>query len=487
MPVSGWLIVADRPSDVPDGLGTLPVRATRDYILRPPANGRQPVKVLNLSRDYGYQTLGYYASLLAEARRHKVLPSVASILELRRRNGYAYALGELEELLRRIMRRLTDPPGTSFRLLICFGMCDDARFARLARAVFDHFRCPILELVVRAGEAWHIRKLAPLAIDELDEPGRSLLAQGILAHVRVPWRQRRAKTPPRFDMAVLHDPKDALPPSDIGSLKHFSKIAAGMGVGVELITRRDLDRVAEFDCLWIRETTNIDHHTFQFAQRAEQEGMPVIDDPGSIMRCTNKVYLAELLTAHGVPTPHTVIISSLKELDELERRLSWPMVLKIPDGSFSRGVTKVGNRAELERSVRGMLEDSDLILAQQFVPTSFDWRVGVLDGKPLFATQYLMARKHWQIIQHRDGGKSIEGGFRTVRLADAPKAVIATAVKAAKLIGQGLYGVDLKETAEGIMVIEINDNPNITSDVEGAAEGDQMWRSLVQWFIDRLA
>ena len=109
----------------------------------------------------------------------------------------------------------------------------------------------------------------------------------------------------------------------------------------------------------------------------------MIDDSNSIIRCTNKVYLAELLHGNGVPTPKTVIISSVKDLDPLEAQLSYPMVLKIPDGSFSRGVAKVADRAELERMVRGMLEDSDLILAQEFMYTDYDWRVGVLDGEPL--------------------------------------------------------------------------------------------------------
>ena len=70
-----------------------------------------------------------------------------------------------------------------------------------------------------------------------------------------------------------------------------------------MIGKKDFDRIAEFDALWIRENTNIDHHTFRFAKRAEQEGLPVIDDPNSIIRCTNKVYLAELLNGNGVATP----------------------------------------------------------------------------------------------------------------------------------------------------------------------------------------
>src|SRR5690606_31511417 len=103
----------------------------------------------------------------------------------------------------------------------------------------------------------------------------------------------------------------------------------------------DLDRLAEFDALFIRETTAIDNHTYRFARRAVQEGMPVIDDPISMIRCTNKVYLAELLASNNVPTPKTIIVQTPKQIPDVIAALGWPVVLKIPDGSFSRGVFKL--------------------------------------------------------------------------------------------------------------------------------------------------
>ncbi|MGE3292345.1 MAG: RimK family protein [Geminicoccaceae bacterium] len=484
--MSGWTIVVDRLADLPPAVAGHPAMTARDYIMQPRATRRAVPKILNLSRSYGYQTLGYYCSLLAEARGHKVVPTVTTVLELSRRSSYVYALAELEETLNRTIRRLAEPPTASFRLLVCLGQCDDPRFGRFARQLFDWFRCPILEVFVKAGETWRVRKLAPLAITELGEAGKAQLGAAILAHVSQPWKSPKAKPPPRFTLAVLLDPKEKLPPSDLATIRHFERIAEGMGLGIEVIGRHDFDRIPEFDGLWIRENTNIDHHTFRFAKRAEQEGLPVIDDPNSIIRCTNKVYLAELLHGNGVPTPKTVLLSSVKDLDPLERQLSYPMVLKIPDGSFSRGVAKVGNRSELERMVRGMLEDSDLILAQEFMYTDYDWRVGVLDGEPLFVTQYQMARKHWQIVRHTESGRAVEGGFRTMPVAAVPRDVIDIGVRAARLIGRGLYGVDIKATDRGVFVIEINDNPNLVHDVEDAAEKDELWRRLAGWFLKRL-
>ena len=495
--MAAWTIVADRKDDFPAVPANALTLATRDYLanrtaeLPQPArkggNGkRRPGKVLNLARDTSYQARGYYVSLLAEARGEKVLPSVETILALRRRSGYALALPDLEEALNKTARRLADPPTTTLRLRIFLGRPSDPRFKRLALLVFDWFRAPVLEVVVQPGEWWRIKRLGLLSLGDLPAEERPALDAAIARYFGRRWLEPKTRTEPRFTLAVLFDPKDPMPPSDIATLKRFARIAEGMGLGVDLIGKGDLARLAAYDALWIRETTNIDHHTYRFAQRAEQEGMPVIDDPRSIMRCTNKVYLAELLTAHGLPQPPTRIISGRRDVEAAARALGYPLVLKIPDGSFSRGVKKADDLVALERLAAEMLEESDLILAQAFMPTTFDWRVGVLDRQPLFVSQYHMAKKHWQIVRHDSGGRSTVGRFNTPRLADAPAAVLEIAVKAAGLMGSGLYGVDLKETPAGVVVIEVNDNPDLNHDVEDLAEKDQVWRRLVGWFLDRL-
>ena len=52
--------------------------------------------------------------------------------------------------------------------------------------------------------------------------------------------------------------------------------------------KKDYLRLAEYDALFIREDTSLDDHTYRFSKKAEKEGMVVIDDPNSILKCTNK-------------------------------------------------------------------------------------------------------------------------------------------------------------------------------------------------------
>jgi len=69
---------------------------------------------------------------------------------------------------------------------------------------------------------------------------------------------------------------------------------------------------------------------------------------------------------------------------------------------------------------------------------------------------------------------------------DAPVQVIRAAVKAANLIGHGLYGVDVKQAENKVAVIEVNDNPNIDFGIEDAYLGEDLYRIILEEFIRRL-
>src|SRR5260221_8571176 len=117
-----------------------------------------------------------------------------------------------------------------------------------------------------------------------------------------------------------------------------------------------------------RETTSIDNHPYRFARRAWQEGMPVIDDPISMIRCTNKVFLMELLAQHQVATPPTMMLADIGDIPKAMHELGLPLVVKIPDGSFSLGVHKGNTPDEFRRVANELFEESDILLSLKFLP-----------------------------------------------------------------------------------------------------------------------
>jgi len=484
--MTGWVVLVDSARDFPNAETPHKVITTGDYLARPKlfaALGR--AKIVNLSRSYNYQSQGYYCSLLAEARGHRVIPTVETMLELREHKLYEHALPELQEALSVAAHKARASEETTFDLLFCFGLTQDARFETFGRLLFDWYRCPAIEVTISPGKRWRIDRLRARPLAKLSPDEAEFFKQALQRHTERDWRSPRARPVSKYSLAVLHDGQETLPPSSLDTLKHFQRLAERHSVDVEIINRRQLAELAEFDALFIRAETSINNYTYRFARRARQEGMPVIDDPVSMIRCTNKLYLHELMESHSVPVPQTMMLAEEGDLDKAAAALGWPMVVKIPDSSFSRGVHKVADFEELKTLTAKLFEETDLLLAQKFMPTEFDWRVGVLEGEPLFVCQYRMARGHWQIIKHGPNGPR-EGGFRTMPIAEAPSAVIDVALRAARAIGDGLYGVDVKETPSGIVVIEVNDNPNLDHGVEDQAGKDEIWSRILQWFIKRI-
>ena len=483
--MTGWVILVDQPKDFPNADTPHKVITTSEYLARPRLFEVGRPKLLNLSRSYAYQSKGYYASLLAEARGHRVVPTVETMLELREAKLYEHALPELEDELNRCARKADFQPEGEFKFLVCFGIARDPRFESFGRLLFDWFRCPALEITVEPGRWLTIDRIRPRTLTRLENGEGTFFRECLHLHTKREWRDPKARTVAKYDLAVLHDPNEKMPPSSVASIKYFAKIAERLSVDVEPITRRQLAELAEYDGLFIRETTSIDNHTYRFARRAWQEGMPVIDDPISMIRCTNKVFLMELLASNQVPMPQTVMLADIGDLPKAMDELGLPLVVKIPDGSFSRGIHKVSTPEEFRRIADELFEETDLLLAQKFLPTEFDWRVGILSGEPLFVCQYRMARGHWQIVKHHADGSAREGGFKTFDLDQAPPEVIDIAVRAAKPIGDGLYGVDLKQTDNGIVVMEVNDNPNLEHGIEDSVGKDEVWIRLLKWYIDR--
>lgn len=481
------LLLVEHPADWKPGFPRLPVVTARDYLAGGELASKRDLRVINLFRSYRYLSVGYYCSLLAEARGHKVIPTVRTIQELSSRALYSLATEELDALVQRLLgrRKASALAPTAYELTICFGQCDVKELQPLAREIFETFRCPILRVEFRHQGSWRIGEVKALPLATVPTEREPALFSALEGYLSRRWRQPRARLSYRYDLAVLHDPNEELPPSDGKALQRLVKAGNALGVNVELIQRKDYSRLAEYDALFIRETTRIGHHTFRFAKKADSEGMVVIDDPDSILRCTNKVYLAELLAAKRIPRPKTLVLRK-ETLLEAEEQIGYPVVLKIPEGSFSRGVFRAEDRAGLTRIAARLFTQSDLILAQEYLYTPFDWRIGVLGRQPLYACKYLMSRGHWQIVKHESDGRHEQGGFETVLIEAVPKPVLRTALKAAGLIGDGLYGVDLKETAAGPVVIEVNDNPSLDSDVEDLVLGEELYARLIAEFVARL-
>ena len=203
--MTDWVILVDPPKDFPNADTPHKVITTREYLARPRLFDRARPKIINLSRSYTYQIDGYYASLLAEARGHRVIPTVETMLDLREAKLYEQALPELEDALNRCARRADCQPEGELKLLVCFGIARDERFEPFGRLLFDWFRCPALEVDDRAPATWlSIKRIRPRTITRLANGEAELLPRGAAPpHQARMARPQGAHASRKYDLAVL--------------------------------------------------------------------------------------------------------------------------------------------------------------------------------------------------------------------------------------------------------------------------------------------
>ena len=477
------LIVVNHVRDWPFDIEGARVVTARDYLTDPAYADNHSARVINLCRTDRYQGRGYYVSLLAEARGHRALPEVKTLGDLQARH--------LDQLL-----------GPSFgdHLARAFSSCDadtcsvDAWFGRdpnrrndpLAQQLFAALRIPLLHARFERDEGrWRFHSLRIVSPHEIPVAQRDILFDAATDYIQ---RGNRPKAPePRVNepaLAILFNEDEPERPSNAEALEKFADAARALGMRPSTIGRDDIEALDTFDALFIRDTTSVNHYTYQFARRAASGGLVVIDDPDSILKCTNKVYLNELLSRHKVPVPRTLMVHR-DNVDQIVPTLGLPCILKQPDSAFSLGVTKIESERALHECLRLVFERSDLAVAQEWLPTDFDWRVGVFDRRPLYVCKYFMAKGHWQVVK-RESGRKLEGSTLALSVGEAPDIVVRTAVRAANLIGDGLYGVDLKQVGQQCYVMEVNDNPNLDAGNEDGILKDALYREVMGVFARRI-
>lgn len=451
-----------------------------DYILNGDLKGNR-ADVYNFSGHLNYQDSGYYVSLLAQARGDKVYPSAITIQELKDR--YMQKLYSIE-IFEKIQSKLKKISSDKFELSVFFGKNLTESYNSLAWEFFKIFKAPLFRLYFEKYEKWHLKKVKLLCLEDLTPTQLEFLQHRMEDYFRLEKRPRERKNPFIYDLAILVNHEEKSPPSNQKALKKFVEAAKTVGIKAELVEYVNRPNIFEYDALFIRETTNVNHHTYRMANRAQKEGLVVIDDPDSIVRCTNKVYLEQLADKLNIKRPKSLVISR----SNIEKKLplvTYPCVVKKPDSAFSQGVYKANNEEELIAMSENLFKKSQLLLLQEYLPTDYDWRIGVLGGNVLYVCKYFMAKGHWQIYNNSTSGDDNTGDFECIPPEQAPPNVLKAALKITKNIGNGLYGVDLKQKGNDIYLIEVNDNPSIDSGVEDSVMGDALYEKIMEHFLEQ--
>ena len=167
--MSRLLIVVDRAKDWAPYYPSEDV-LTFDQYLQFSAPTSSRVRVINLCQSARYLSRGYYCSLLAEARGHHVVPSVMTLNDLSRKGLFSLQLDELDASVINWLEEAgaeIEPAGDNnhatreVRVRTYFGQAEHGDLKPVARALFDRFPCPVLDVVFRRGKTWQIASMKP--------------------------------------------------------------------------------------------------------------------------------------------------------------------------------------------------------------------------------------------------------------------------------------------------------------------------------------
>ncbi|MEM4700035.1 MAG: RimK family alpha-L-glutamate ligase [Candidatus Nezhaarchaeales archaeon] len=178
-------------------------------------------------------------------------------------------------------------------------------------------------------------------------------------------------------------------------------------------------------------------------------GLLVVNSPSAIERCIDKYFTLAFLSEHGIRVPRTVVTESVEEALSAFDELGGDVVCKPLFGSRGMGVTRLTDREIALRAFRALAFAHHVIYIQEFIPHGTrDIRAFVV-GDEVVASMYREATS-WKT--------NIAQGARP--LAFKPSEELAElAIKAVKLMGCEVAGVDFLESNDGYCLTEINSQP----------------------------
>jgi glutathione synthase/RimK-type ligase-like ATP-grasp enzyme len=277
-------------------------------------------------------------------------------------------------------------------------------------------------------------------------------------------------------------------PREEKALRNFKQAAVRMGHEFDFMFRENVSAIPKYDAVFIRATTDPLFTAYVVSRTASELGLKVIDDPKSIQICGNKIHQYALFEKYGIPHIPTLFINKEefhhRQILEIFREFGKPVVIKAPYTSFSRYVEKVACETSFREVALRFFRKSDVLTVQKFMPTAFDWRVGVLNDEILYVCKYMIPKGRWKHGAKLRGKPTVIWGRTfSMKRENAPAKLKEVALRACRVIGHGLYGVDIKEANGEYVVVEVNDNPSIYAGYEDLRNKD-VYGKIIAYLAD---
>lgn len=233
-----------------------------------------------------------------------------------------------------------------------------------------------------------------------------------------------------------------------------------------------------FDCVIPRIGASMTFYGTAVVRQFEMMGVFAANESQAISRSRDKLRALQLLARAGVGLPVTSFALSTKDIAGLIEIVGGaPLVIKLLEGTQGKGVVLAETRKAAESVVSAFREMDANILIQEFIAEAkgADIRAFIVDGKVVAAMKRQGPEGDFRSNLHR-------GGTATpVKLTPEER---ATALRAVKVLGLGVAGVDMLRSNHGPLVMEVNSSPGLEG-IERAS-GKDVAASIIE-FLEKSA
>lgn len=223
--------------------------------------------------------------------------------------------------------------------------------------------------------------------------------------------------------------------------------------------------LSDYDAVLPRIGASITYFGTAIVRQFQQMDVYSANSADGILNSRDKLRSFQILCKHNIGIPATTFVKDKKDiLPAIERVGGAPIVIKLLEGTQGIGVL-LAHTLEMATSIIELLHSQKQnILIQKFVAESKgkDIRAIVVGDQVVAAMRRVAQGQEFRSNVHR-GGKT-----EMVELSDQYK---ETAIRACKIMGLGIAGVDMLEGSDGPQIMEINSSPGLEG-IEGCTHLD---------------
>jgi ribosomal protein S6--L-glutamate ligase len=171
-------------------------------------------------------------------------------------------------------------------------------------------------------------------------------------------------------------------------------------------------------------------------------GLPTVNDHRAIRLARDKVVAASVARMAGIPFPATYFASRAALLEQAPEEL-YPLVVKPNNGSSCERIVRVDSPEQL---VDVDLDDSGYLLAQPYLPNpGYDIKLYNTGDEVFAAVRQSPLHQSTEVVEE---------------LIPVTAELRALTLAVGRAFGLDIYGIDVVETRDGWVVLDVNDFPS---------------------------